>query len=276
MRSLSGRGRYDTFAVVMNMIRDSRTARPGNCRGTSHLPGTRIEERRAGRPGCCGRACRSRPASSRSSYCRRRSLAGCRAMRRYSPAMAADLGLVGVPPRLTRTNWRPVAMLWPSEVLPTPGGPTKHRIGLRPFGLSFVDRQKLRIGAYLCASRSDPRRGCGALRRCRSAGHLERPGPRSATDRCAPSNTRRPLPACVRAATPLAWISISGGILASISGGARRSPALGVIALAHLLIVPLLAQQELALATSMVSRVRSPIWRDSRNTEPVRQQFEMH
>jgi hypothetical protein len=36
-----------------------------------------------------------------------------------------------------RTNLRLVAraMLWPSEVLPTPGGPTRHRIG--PF--SFFD-----------------------------------------------------------------------------------------------------------------------------------------
>ena len=28
-------------------------------------------------------------------------------------------------------------MLWPSEVLPTPGGPTKHRIGARPSGFSL-------------------------------------------------------------------------------------------------------------------------------------------
>ena len=37
------------------------------------------------------------------------------------------------PPRLSRTNLRPMAraMDWPSEVLPTPGGPTKQRIGPR-------------------------------------------------------------------------------------------------------------------------------------------------
>ena len=35
------------------------------------------------------------------------------------------------PPRLMRTNLRPVALAidWPSEVLPTPGGPTRQRIG---------------------------------------------------------------------------------------------------------------------------------------------------
>ena len=38
-----------------------------------------------------------------------------------------------MPPRLIRTNLRFIAraMLLPSEVLPTPGGPTKARIGLR-------------------------------------------------------------------------------------------------------------------------------------------------
>ena len=34
-------------------------------------------------------------------------------------------------------------MLWPSEVLPTPGGPTKHRIGLLPCGLELAHRQVL-------------------------------------------------------------------------------------------------------------------------------------
>ncbi len=43
------------------------------------------------------------------------------------------------PPKLARTNFNPNAraILCPSEVLPTPGGPTKHRIGLRPSGFSF-------------------------------------------------------------------------------------------------------------------------------------------
>ncbi|OGL60936.1 MAG: hypothetical protein A3I72_04365 [Candidatus Tectomicrobia bacterium RIFCSPLOWO2_02_FULL_70_19] len=37
------------------------------------------------------------------------------------------------PPKETRTNFRPraLAMLLPSEVLPTPGGPTKQRMGPR-------------------------------------------------------------------------------------------------------------------------------------------------
>ena len=34
-------------------------------------------------------------------------------------------------------------MLWPSEVLPTPGGPTKHRIGLLPSGLELAHGQVL-------------------------------------------------------------------------------------------------------------------------------------
>src|SRR5881397_875588 len=40
-----------------------------------------------------------------------------------------------------RTNFRPSAraMLWPRLVLPTPGGPTKHRIGSRA-GVSPVTR----------------------------------------------------------------------------------------------------------------------------------------
>ena len=34
-------------------------------------------------------------------------------------------------------------MLWPSEVLPTPGGPTKHRIGLLPCGIELAHREVL-------------------------------------------------------------------------------------------------------------------------------------
>src|SRR4029078_12884448 len=36
-------------------------------------------------------------------------------------------------------------MLWPSDVLPTPGGPTKHRIGLLPSGLSLRTARYSRI-----------------------------------------------------------------------------------------------------------------------------------
>jgi hypothetical protein len=38
-----------------------------------------------------------------------------------------------MPPRLIRTNLRPIALAidLPSDVLPTPGGPTNARIGLR-------------------------------------------------------------------------------------------------------------------------------------------------
>src|SRR3989304_3695660 len=54
-----------------------------------------------------------------------------------------------MPPRLMRTNLRPMAraMLLPSDVLPTPGGPTKARMGLRIVSASV---------------RTAPRRGGGA------------------------------------------------------------------------------------------------------------------
>ena len=44
-----------------------------------------------------------------------------------------------MPPRLMRTNLRPMAraMLLPRLVLPTPGGPTKRRMGLRIFSASL-------------------------------------------------------------------------------------------------------------------------------------------
>jgi hypothetical protein len=53
--------------------------------------------------------------------------------------VAADLGLVVRAAEAGALELEPSAraMLCPSEVLPTPGGPTKHRIGLRPFGLSL-------------------------------------------------------------------------------------------------------------------------------------------
>jgi hypothetical protein len=56
-------------------------------------------------------------------------LAGHRAD--IGPPVTADLGLVATPPSDMRTNSRPVARAidLPSEVLPTPGGPTRQRIG---------------------------------------------------------------------------------------------------------------------------------------------------
>ena len=48
-----------------------------------------------------------------------------------------------------RWNLRPVARAidWPSEVLPTPGGPTKHRIGLLPVGVELAHREVLEDAA---------------------------------------------------------------------------------------------------------------------------------
>ena len=58
--------------------------------------------------------------------------------------VAADLGLVVHAARLVRTNLRPVAraMLWPSEVLPTPGGPTNTGSG-SCLGIELAHRQIL-------------------------------------------------------------------------------------------------------------------------------------
>ncbi len=61
-------------------------------------------------------------------------------------AMAADLGLVAHAARArARTNLRPMAraMERPSEVLPTPGGPTKQRIGPRVIRRELAHRQIL-------------------------------------------------------------------------------------------------------------------------------------
>ena len=54
---------------------------------------------------------------------------------RRCPRMSASSR---TPPRLTRTNVRPsdAAIDLPRLVLPTPGGPTKHKIGPRPLGFS--------------------------------------------------------------------------------------------------------------------------------------------
>ena len=48
-----------------------------------------------------------------------------------------------------RWNLRPVARAidWPSEVLPTPGGPTKHRIGLLPSRVELAHREVLEDAA---------------------------------------------------------------------------------------------------------------------------------
>ena len=50
-----------------------------------------------------------------------------------------------MPPRLTRSNARPVARAtdWPSDVLPTPGGPTRHRIGALRLRVQLEHRQVL-------------------------------------------------------------------------------------------------------------------------------------
>ena len=59
--------------------------------------------------------------------------------------MAADLGLVVDAAEARARNLSPSerAMLCPSDVLPTPGGPTKHRIGLRPSRIELTHGQVL-------------------------------------------------------------------------------------------------------------------------------------
>ena len=64
------------------------------------------------------------------------------------PAMAADLRLVMQSAEAQRARicgrWR-ARSIWPSEVLPTPGGPTKQRIGLLPSGLSLRTARNSRM-----------------------------------------------------------------------------------------------------------------------------------
>jgi len=54
--------------------------------------------------------------------------------------LAAYFRFVVYPPSDMRTNLRSSAraMEWPSDVLPVPGGPTKHKIGPLESGLSFA------------------------------------------------------------------------------------------------------------------------------------------
>ncbi len=60
-----------------------------------------------------------------------------------------------IPPREIRRNLRPIARAidFPSEVFPTPGGPTKHRIGPFVLSLSFRTARYSRIRS-LTLSRS--------------------------------------------------------------------------------------------------------------------------
>ncbi len=79
--------------------------------------------------------------------------------------MATDLGLVmHGRPALTRTNFRSMARAidWPSEVLPTPGGPTKHRIGALPFGASL---RTARNSMMRCLILSRPKWSWSRIRR---------------------------------------------------------------------------------------------------------------
>ena len=56
-----------------------------------------------------------------------------------------------MPPRLIRTNLRPIAraMLLPRLVLPTPGGPTNSRIGLRMVSASVRTARYSRIRSLI-------------------------------------------------------------------------------------------------------------------------------
>ncbi len=58
------------------------------------------------------------------------------------------------PPSDTRTNLRPIARAidWPSEVLPTPGGPTRQRFARFPSGLSWSTARYSRIARFTFSS----------------------------------------------------------------------------------------------------------------------------
>ena len=118
-------------------------------------------------------------------------------------AVAADLGLVvhAAERRCARTCGPCArAIDWPSDVLPTPGGPTKQRIGALPCGFELAHRQVLEDALLdLRRDRSDPRRGCrarfGDVDRL-VLGQLPRQLDQPVEIGARPCRTRQPLPAC--------------------------------------------------------------------------------
>ncbi len=166
-------------------------------------------------------------------------------------------------------------MLWPSEVLPTPGGPTKHRIGLLPCRVELAHREVLEnapldlVQAVVVVVEDAPRLGdVDGVRRSGTSRAA-----RSATrDRCAPSSTRGEA-----SGMRSRRLQLLAGLLLHFLGHAapRRCAcsssaisAADFVVLAELLLdrAHLLAQQDLALA--LVDRLlrRSPISRDSFST----------
>ena len=71
-------------------------------------------------------------------------------VRRWPRISASSL----TPPNDSRTNWRPSALAIdrPSDVLPTPGGPTKQRIGPLLFFLSLRTARYSRMRSLIGSS----------------------------------------------------------------------------------------------------------------------------
>ena len=101
-----------------------------------------------------------------------------------------------MPPSEMRWNFRPSARAIdrPSDVLPTPGGPTKQRIGSLPSGRIFFTARYSRIRSLILSSpswsssRIAPRRDRDRRRRWSPASTASRPASRC---RCGPPCTRR-------------------------------------------------------------------------------------
>ena len=147
-------------------------------------------------------------------------------------------------------------MLWPSEVLPTPGGPTKHRIGLLPSGLSLRTARYSRMRRLIFVEAEvvlveDAARLVDVDRLLRPAAPTA--ARRASRGRCAPSSTRATARTCARGASaPCARASRlprasspSSICFAQLLDLGRRALVVAELLLDRL---HLLAQQRLALA----------------------------
>ena len=148
----------------------------------------------------------------------------------------------GSPPSETRTNFRPSARATdsPSDVLPTPGGPTSVRIAPEPRPVASREPALLRGACGRPGTRGsgpsrprdprDRRRARGAPRRCRGCPRCGRStGPRSSSrGTCGSTRTRatarRSAPAGRARARPARDVVGHPGLRRSSCGAPRRRP----------------------------------------------------
>ena len=117
-------------------------------------------------------------------------------------------------------------MLWPREVLPTPGGPAKHRMGARPCGLSlrtarYSTMRRLTLGRPKWSASSTPRAVSRSM--LRGAGwpqgssviHSSQVRRMGLSPELSPMRWRR-------SSSLRAWASASGGMPALVMASSRR------------------------------------------------------